>query len=200
MANTYGERDAARVERAVGAFIDRIQQLPPGLLTRTPGPGEWSIMELAAHSAEIYGYWAKQLTYLQANPGRPFGRTVTDPARIRFVEEHKHDSVERLTAAIHQGASEATGALRSFSDDAWAAVTGVHPSRGEMTMAAFSELFLAGHAEEHLKQLDETLTYEAGQLDRAVVAKDQIRTIIRSFKERLFTDIFPGRTEVPKTL
>ncbi len=50
------------------------------------------------------------------------------------------------------------------------------------------------------EQLDETLTYEAGQLDRAVVAKDQIRTIIRSFKERLFTDIFPGRTEVPKTL
>jgi len=50
------------------------------------------------------------------------------------------------------------------------------------------------------EQLDETLTYEGGQLDRAVVAKDQIRTIIRSFKERLFTDIFPGRTEVPKTL
>jgi len=33
-----------------------------------------------------------------------------------------------------------------------------------------------------------------------VVAPDQIRTIIRTFKERLFTEIFPGRTEVPKTL
>ncbi len=38
------------------------------------------------------------------------------------------------------------------------------------------------------------------QLDRDVVAPDQIRTIIRTFKERLFTEIFPGRTEVPKTL
>ena len=37
-------------------------------------------------------------------------------------------------------------------------------------------------------------------LDRAVVAKDQIRTVIRAFKDRLFTEIFPGRSEVPKTL
>jgi len=33
-----------------------------------------------------------------------------------------------------------------------------------------------------------------------VVAPDQIRTVIRTFKDKLFTEIFPGRTEVPKTL
>ena len=33
-----------------------------------------------------------------------------------------------------------------------------------------------------------------------MVAKDQIRTVIREFKDKLFTAIFPGRTEVPKTL
>jgi type I restriction enzyme R subunit len=37
-------------------------------------------------------------------------------------------------------------------------------------------------------------------LDRRVVAKDQIRTIIRTFRDRLPVDIFPGRKEVPKTL
>jgi type I site-specific restriction endonuclease len=30
--------------------------------------------------------------------------------------------------------------------------------------------------------------------------KDQIRTVIKTFKEKLFTEIFPGRTDVPKTL
>jgi type I restriction enzyme R subunit len=50
------------------------------------------------------------------------------------------------------------------------------------------------------EQLDEDLTYTPNQLDRDVVAPDQIRTVIRTFKERLFTEIFPGRTEVPKTL
>src|SRR3989454_6560722 len=50
------------------------------------------------------------------------------------------------------------------------------------------------------ERLDEPLPYDPEQLDRRVVAKDQIRTIIRAFRERLFTEIFPGRTEVPKTL
>lgn len=47
---------------------------------------------------------------------------------------------------------------------------------------------------------DQDIPYSADELDRRVVAKDQIRTIIRTFKERLFTEIFPGRTDVPKTL
>src|SRR5690606_22054082 len=40
----------------------------------------------------------------------------------------------------------------------------------------------------------------ATALDRDIVAPDQIRTVIRTFRDKLFTEIFPGRTEVPKTL
>ena len=50
------------------------------------------------------------------------------------------------------------------------------------------------------EELDEDLTYTPNQLDKAVVAIDQIRTVMRTFRERLFTEIFPGRGEVPKTL
>ncbi len=49
------------------------------------------------------------------------------------------------------------------------------------------------------ESLDEDPTYDAAQLDRAVVADDQIRTIIRTYRDRLFTDLFPERTDVPKT-
>ncbi|MEV4919440.1 DEAD/DEAH box helicase family protein [Streptomyces tirandamycinicus] len=48
--------------------------------------------------------------------------------------------------------------------------------------------------------LEEDLVYGAEALDRAVVTGDQLRTVIRTFRERLTTEIFPGRTEVPKTL
>ncbi len=51
-----------------------------------------------------------------------------------------------------------------------------------------------------LAELEDDLTYTAGQLDRDVVAKDQIRLVIRTFRDRLFSEIFPGRKEVPKTL
>ena len=50
------------------------------------------------------------------------------------------------------------------------------------------------------QQLDEEFAYAANQLDQDVVAVDQIRTVVRAFRDRLFTDLFPGRTEVPKTL
>jgi len=50
------------------------------------------------------------------------------------------------------------------------------------------------------EQLDEDLVYDANQLDREVVSETQIRTVIRAFRDKLFTEIFPGRTEVPKTL
>ncbi len=47
---------------------------------------------------------------------------------------------------------------------------------------------------------DEDITYTANQLDRAVVAEDQIRTVIRCFKDQCLPACFPGRTQVPKTL
>ena len=48
--------------------------------------------------------------------------------------------------------------------------------------------------------LDEDLVYDEKKLDRDVVAPDQIRTVVRAFRDALFTDLFPGRTWVPKTL
>ncbi len=54
--------------------------------------------------------------------------------------------------------------------------------------------------EKRWEQLDEDFTYTPNQLDRDVVAEDQIRTVISTFRDRLFVDIMPDRTEVPKTL
>jgi type I restriction enzyme R subunit len=49
------------------------------------------------------------------------------------------------------------------------------------------------------EQQDEDEAYSATQLDRNIVNPDQIRTVIHTFREKL-PEIFPGRTEVPKTL
>ena len=46
---------------------------------------------------------------------------------------------------------------------------------------------------------DEDVTYAAQQLDRDIVNLDQIRTVVRTFHDKL-PEIFPGRTEAPKTL
>ncbi len=51
-----------------------------------------------------------------------------------------------------------------------------------------------------LEELDEALEYTDTQLDRAVTSTSQIRTVLETFRDRLFTEIFPGRSTVPKTL
>ena len=54
--------------------------------------------------------------------------------------------------------------------------------------------------QQRFEELDEDFEYTAGQLDRVVTSKPQIRLILETFRDRLFTEIFPGRSVVPKTL
>src|SRR4029450_1923401 len=44
-----------------------------------------------------------------------------------------------------------------------------------------------------VKELEDELTYDAAKLDRAVVSEDQLRTVIRTFRDKVLTEIFPGR-------
>jgi type I restriction enzyme R subunit len=50
------------------------------------------------------------------------------------------------------------------------------------------------------ERLDEDLNYATKDLDRSVVVKSQIRTVLQAFRDALFIELFPGRTLVPKTL
>jgi len=47
---------------------------------------------------------------------------------------------------------------------------------------------------------DDVVNYAAGDLDRNVVAKDQIRLIARTFRDKVLKETFGDRKEVPKTL
>ncbi|MFZ5555284.1 MAG: type I restriction-modification enzyme R subunit C-terminal domain-containing protein [Pseudomonadota bacterium] len=49
------------------------------------------------------------------------------------------------------------------------------------------------------EQLDEEFAYDPEQLDRSVQTPDQIRTLIRTFRDKL-PEIYPGRSHTPKTL
>lgn len=50
--------------------------------------------------------------------------------------------------------------------------------------------------------LDKDLEYTARELDRSVVNPNQIRTVLKTYRDRVFTELFPDRTGdwLPKTL
>ena len=49
-------------------------------------------------------------------------------------------------------------------------------------------------------QLDDDFGYAPEELDRKVQTPDQIRTVVRTLRDRWQADLFPQRTELPKTL
>ena len=49
-------------------------------------------------------------------------------------------------------------------------------------------------------ELEDDLEYQPNQLDRDVVAVDQIRTVVQTFRDKVCTEIFAGREYVPKTI
>jgi type I restriction enzyme, R subunit len=53
---------------------------------------------------------------------------------------------------------------------------------------------------ERYETLTEDFNYAPSDLDRTVIAPNQIRTVIETYRDSLFTELFPGRREVPKTL
>jgi len=50
------------------------------------------------------------------------------------------------------------------------------------------------------EKLEDEVEYNAEELDRKVVSEDQIRTVVRAFKEKMLPTVFPNRSVVPKTL
>ncbi len=54
--------------------------------------------------------------------------------------------------------------------------------------------------EKRWAQMDEDVDYKPTELDREIVNPSHIHVVVKTFKEALFTTLFPRRKEVPKTL
>ncbi|MHB9082098.1 MAG: type I restriction endonuclease subunit R, partial [Pirellulaceae bacterium] len=140
----------------------------------------------------IYELWAQVLLYFDSFliglTATPAGRTIGFFNK-NLVMQYAHDEavtdgvnvdfdVYRIRTKItEQGATIVANPTGVFVD-----------KRHKLTRA------------ERLEKLQQDLTYTANQLDRDVVAEDQIRTVVREFRDKVLPDAFPGRTEVPKTL
>ncbi len=137
----------------------------------------------------IYNLWAQVLEYFDAYL---IGLTAT-PNKQTFgffnqnlVMEYGHE------AAVADGVN--------VNYDVYRIRTQITEGGSEVEAGYYVEQLDRESREKRWQRLDEDLKYQARQLDRDVVTPDQIRTVVRTFRDKLFTEIFPGRTEVPKTL
>ena len=152
-------------------------------------PDTFDVIIIDECHRSIYGLWRQVLEYFDAHL---IGLTATPTKqtfgffRQNLVMEYSHDmavtdgvnvdfTVYKIQTAITQtGSTIETGEFAGYRDRQTRKI--------------------------RWNAVDEPVEYTAAQLDRAVVAEDQIRTVLQTFKDKLFNELFPGRKTVPKTL
>ncbi|HEX3016762.1 MAG TPA: DEAD/DEAH box helicase family protein [Caproicibacter sp.] len=136
----------------------------------------------------IYNVWSQVLSYFDAFI---IGLTATPDSRtFAFFNENIVSEYPREQAIIDNV---------NVGEDVFLIETQVSKT-GAHLMKQVIEYRDRLSREKRWKQMDENVDYAPTQLDKDIVNPSQIRTVIRSFKENLFTTLFPHRKEVPKTL
>jgi len=137
----------------------------------------------------IYGVWRNVLDYFDAYI---VGLTAT-PGKQTFAYFQQN-----LVSEYTYPESVADGVNVDF--DLYRIRTQISESGSTIEAGTVVPVVNRRTREQKLKMLDEDIDYGKSDLDRAVTAMDQIRTVLETFREKLFTEIFPGRRAVPKTL
>jgi len=137
----------------------------------------------------IYNLWRQVLEYFDAYL---IGLTAT-PSKQTFGFFHKN-------LVMEYGHPQAVADGVNVNYDVYRIKTAITEQGGQVESGYYVDKRDRETREVRWEQLDDDVSYEAKQLDRDVVAVDQIRTVIRTFRDKLFSEIFPGRREVPKTL
>ncbi len=137
----------------------------------------------------IYNLWAQVLEYFDAYL---IGLTAT-PSKQTFGFFHQN-----LVMEYNHEMAVADGVNVNY--DVYRIRTRISEAGSKVEAGYSVQIQERDTRKKRWEQLDDDFSYDPNQLDRDVVAPDQIRTIIRTFRDKLFTEIYPGRTWVPKTI
>lgn len=136
----------------------------------------------------IYNVWQQVLTYFDAFL---VGLTATPDKRTFAFFNENVVSEYRREQAIIDGVN--------VGEDIFLIETEISRKGGHI-LKRYIEYRDRLSREKRWEQMDEDIDYDKNKLDKDVVNPSQIRTIIKTYKDNLFTTLFPRRKEVPKTL
>ena len=185
-----GEELAPELEELSGFDTASLQRDPPPVEYNPDVPIEtFDVIITDECHRSIYNLWRQVLEYFDAFI---IGLTAT-PSKHTFgffqqnlVMEYTHEQA----VADRVNVDFDTYRIRTHITDQGSTVDAGHyvDRRDRLTRKVRWE------------QLEEDLTYAPNQLDCDVVAEDQIRTVIQTFRDKLSTEVFPSRRDVPKTI
>jgi hypothetical protein len=157
---------ADRIEQATEAMIELGPQLaagepwPPADVVG-PGPeSSWGPREVLAHVAEMLPFWMGEIELIldAGAGGEPpaFGRLEADDVRVAIITRDRAFPARELLGRIEAEGRRVARRLRALADED-AQLTGMHTTRGEMSVRDIAERLIVSHIEGHVTQLRESL-------------------------------------------
>ena len=186
------ELDEGAEETSFNEYVTAESKAPKEIVYNKKYPPEFfdCIIVDECHRS-IYNVWSQVLTYFDAFI---IGLTATpDKRTFAFFNQNVVSEYPREKAII-DGVN--------VGEDIFLIETEI-TKNGARIMKQLIEYRERLSRAKRWQQMDEDEDYTGknkGRLDRDIVNPSQIRTVIRSFKENLYTTLFPRRKEVPKTL
>lgn len=183
------ELDSSAEETSFYEYVTADTKAPKDVVYNAKYPPEFfdCIIVDECHRS-IYNVWSQVLEYFDAFI---VGLTATpDNRTFAFFNENVVSEYPREQAIID---------CVNVGEDVFLIETQIGKN-GALIMKQMIETRSRLSREKRWKQMDEDVDYKPPQLDREIVNPSQIRAVIRTFKENVFTTLFPRRKEVPKTL
>ena len=149
---------AEEIGTGVAQLSAWLAEVDPALLYEAPSPGEWTVMELLAHTVEFLRYWPPVMVGIAAEPGLSFGRGLDDSDRTGYVLAHGGDPLGVMVQELNAAGEEARATLAAIPVVGWRA-TGVHMTWGELTLPEIVQRVLTRHLAGHFAQAK--ATYDA---------------------------------------
>ncbi|MEY4756892.1 MAG: hypothetical protein RJA34_1790 [Pseudomonadota bacterium] len=179
------EADEESTERIEGLFKD---PEPIGYNPAIPIESFDIVVTDEAHRS-IYNLWRQVLEYFDAYL---IGLTAT-PNKQTFGFFNQN-------LVMEYGHAQAVADGVNVNYDVYRIKTDVGESGAKVDKGFWLETQDKATRRKTAWQLDDDFEYQPEELDRAVQTPDQIRTVVRTLRDRWQPDMFPARTELPKTL
>ena len=183
------ELDESAEETSFAEFTTAESKAPKEVVYNEKYPPEFfDVIIVDECHRSIYNVWSQVLSYFDAFV---VGLTATpDNRTFAFFNENIVSEYPREQAIV-DGVN--------VGEDIFLIETNVGKNGGHLMKQLIEYRDRLSRAK-RWKQLDEDVHYQPTQLDRDIVNPSQIRAVIRTYKENLYTNLFPRRKEVPKTL
>lgn len=183
------ELDESAEQESLNENMSIDRQAPKEVVYNAKYPPEFfDVIIIDECHRSIYNVWKQVLEYFDAFQ---IGLTATPDKRTLAYFDQNIVSEYSREQAIIDGVN--------VGEDIFLIETEVSKQGGTI-LKQMVEYRNRMSREKRWAQLDEDVDYRPSQLDRDIVNPSQIRTVIRAFRDNLFTTLFPRRKEVPKTL